>query len=401
HFLRDYFDLGSPTWDDGYTTRGQPPLGSYVTGLGLLLQGRDLDTNGPWNYEWVGTPGWQLNIIAGNMPDPADLAAARRTSAAIVALTAAAVYAIGRGLTGRAGALAGALAFAVHPFAGYVGSIATADALLGLLVVLAALAAMRFARRPSWRGAILLGSLLGLGGAAKLSPLFVAAPLAGLGAVLLVAAAIRHRRLALARDRLGFGLLIVPAVAAAVFVLAYPYLWRNPILGTERLFAFRVQEMREQSADWPVMDVPTRADALRRVGVNFSDRYSVVGGLASAVGGRLGFVWRPPAVELLVALAGLVVFAGLAVARGPRSPAALALVVLGGQTAITIGGMRSEFDRYHVPMLLLGAVACGVLVGVGAPWLQRTIGRARRKWRIAPTEVIANSTEGRTPRCGS
>ncbi|HET7095575.1 MAG TPA: glycosyltransferase family 39 protein, partial [Thermomicrobiales bacterium] len=335
HFLRDFFDPGGPTWDDGYTTRGQPPLGSYVTGLGLLLQGRDLDTNGPWNYAWLGSPGWQLNIIAGNMPDPADLAAARRASAAIVALTAATIYAIGLGLTGRAGALAGALAFAVHPFAGYIGSIATADALLGFLVALAALAAMRFARRPSWGGAILLGGLLGLGGAAKLSPLFVAAPLAALGGALLVAAALQQRRLTLARDRFSRALLVVPVVVAAVFVFAYPYLWRNPVAGTERLFAFRVQEMRQQTVDWPVMDVPTRADALRRVGVNFSDRYSIVGGLADALGNWLGFAWRPPEVELLLALAGIVVFAGLAVARGPRSPTALALVVLGGQTAIT------------------------------------------------------------------
>jgi 4-amino-4-deoxy-L-arabinose transferase-like glycosyltransferase len=378
HFLGDFFDPGSPTWDDGYTTRGQPPFGSYVTGLGLLLQGRDLVTNGPWNYEWLGTPGWQLNIIAGNMPDPADLVAARRTSAAIVALTAAAIYAIGLGLTGRLGALAGSLAFAVHPFTGYVGSIATADALLGLLVALAALAAMRFARRPTWGRAMLVGALLGLGGATKLSPLFVAAPLAALGAALLAVAAVRSRRLTLPRDRFSLALLTLPAVAATVFVLAYPYLWRNPVAGTERLFAFRVQEMREQSADWPEMDVPTRADALRRVGVNFSDRYSIAGGLASALGGWLGVDWRPPPVELLLAVAGSIVFGGLAVARGPRSPAMLALIVLAGQTAVTIGGMRSEFDRYHVPMMLLGTVAVGALVGAGAPWLRQMFAAGRR-----------------------
>ncbi|HEU0114518.1 MAG TPA: hypothetical protein VFQ80_07575, partial [Thermomicrobiales bacterium] len=247
--------------------------------------------------------------------------------------------------------------------------------------------AMRFARRPSWGGAALLGSLLGLGGAAKLSPLFVAAPIAALGVALLAAAACRHRRLAPTRDRFSLALLIVSAVAAGVFVLAYPYLWRNPIAGTEHLFAFRVQEMQEQSADWPVMDVPTRADALRRVGVNFSDRYSIVGGLASAVGGWLGVAWRPPEFELLFALAGSIVFAGLAVARGPSSPTALALVVLGGQSVITIGGMRSEFDRYHVPMLLLGAVAFGVLVGAGAPWLRRLAQDMRGERRFVSAGV--------------
>ncbi len=408
HFLGDYFDPGSATWDDGYTTRGQPPLGSYVTGLGLLLQGRDLDTNGPWNFAWPGAPGWQHNIDAGNMPDPADLAAARRTNAALVALTAAVVYAIGFGLTGRAGALAGSFAFAIHPFTGYIGSIATADALLGVLVALAALVAMRYARRPSWRGAILLGALLGLGGATKLSPLFVAPPLAGLGAALLIQRTACERRWTVPRDRFSRGLLIVPVVAAAVFVLAYPYLWRDPIAGTEHLFAFRVQEMSDQSADWPVMAVPSRTEALRRVGINFSDHYSIVGGLASAIGARLGVDWRPPEVELALALAGLVVFGGLAVARGPRSPTALALVVLGGQTAVTIAGMRSEFDRYHVPMMLLGAVAFGALVGASFPWLRSAGARWRERGRAsAPALRLVSETrpeqdaEERSARCGS
>ena len=33
------------------------------------------------------------------------------------------------------------------------------------------------------------------------------------------------------------------------------------------------------------------------------------------------------------------------------------LALLGGQVLVTILGMRSEFDRYHVPMAILGAVA--------------------------------------------
>jgi len=46
HYLHDLADPFGPTWTDGYLTRGQPPLGSYLMGLGLLAQGRDLTTNG-------------------------------------------------------------------------------------------------------------------------------------------------------------------------------------------------------------------------------------------------------------------------------------------------------------------------------------------------------------------
>ena len=58
----------------------------------------------------------------------------------------------------------------------------------------------------------------------------------------------------------------------------------------------------------------------------------------------------------------------MAVRDGPYSPRALALAVLGGQVLVTILGMRSEFDRYHVPMALLGAVAAAVAL----EWLARS-----------------------------
>jgi len=57
---------------------------------------------------------------------------------------------------------------------------------------------------------------------------------------------------------------------------------------------------------------------------------------------------------------GIILMAGMAIRDGPYSPRALTLAVLGGQVLVTILGMRSEFDRYHVPMALLGAVAAAV-----------------------------------------
>ena len=360
HYLRDLADPFGPTWQDGYMMRGQPPLGSVMTGLGLVLQGRDLETNGPWDFSIPGAEGWQHNIDVGNFPTPDDLAAARRTNAALVGLTAVVLALVGFRLSGRvAGVAAGGLV-AVHPFSAYLGSIATADALLGLLVALAALAAIALASRPTWPRALALGVLLGLGGGVKLSPLFVAVPLAGLGGLLLAARRRRDGRWPRpADDVLAWGLLGTPLVAAAVFVATNPYLWPDPVGRTANLFAFRTAEMAAQSHDWPVMAVPTRAEALHRVGVNFGERFSILGGLAQRAGLPGGT--RPPEIELLAAVAGLLCFAALALVGGPRGAAGLALVVLGGQTAVTLLGMRSEFDRYHVPMLLLGAVAVGLL----------------------------------------
>ena len=86
-------------------------------------------------------------------------------------------------------------------------------------------------------------------------------------------------------------------------------------------------------------------------------------------------------VEFLVPLLGIVLMAGLAVRDGPYSPRALVLAVLGGQVLVTILGMRSEFDRYHVPMALLGAVAAAVAL----EWLVwSALSLLGAKGRLAP-----------------
>jgi hypothetical protein len=154
------------------------------------------------------------------------------------------------------------------------------------------------------------------------------------------------------------GLLVV-AAALITFVASYPYLWPDPVARTRNLFAFRAEEMATQAADWPVMAVPTRAEALRRVGVNFTERYSLSGAIASQLGhGPIALPVRQ--IELMLPLAGIAVMAAIAARDGPYSPRMLAFAVLGGQVAVTILGMRSEFDRYHLPMALLGAIAASV-----------------------------------------
>jgi hypothetical protein len=73
-------------------------------------------------------------------------------------------------------------------------------------------------------------------------------------------------------------------------------------------------------------------------------------------------------LEFVIPVLGIILMGGLAVRDGPYSPRALVLAVLGGQVLVTILGMRSEFDRYHVPMAVLGAVAAAVAL----EWLGRS-----------------------------
>ena len=349
-------------------------------GIGLLAQGRDLQTNAPWDFSLT----WEQNNALGHKPVPGDLAAGRRTSAALVALTAVALVGVARVYLSMPWAIGAGALFAVHPFTSYIGSIAMSDALFGLLIALAAWAVAAFARCPSWRRAVLTGVLLGLGGATKLSPLAVAAGLGLAGVLTFVVAAIRRRRFAPDEAAYAGRTIVIAVVAALTFIASYPYLWPNPITHTRRLFAFRIEEMAAQSSDLPVMAVPNRVEALRRVNVNFTERYNLSASLIALLGGPKTASWVRQ-VEFLIPLLGLVLMTGMAVRDGPYSPSALVLALLGGQVLVTILGMRSEFDRYHVPMALLGAVAAAVALD----WLAR-----RALAHLGSTSRLASASQG-------
>jgi hypothetical protein len=126
--------------------------------------------------------------------------------------------------------------------------------------------------------------------------------------------------------------------------------------------------------------VPNRTEALRRVHTNFSDRYNMLGSITGLAGlGPAPLLFRQ--VEIVMVGLGVAVMALQAARAGLWSPSALVLAVLGGQVVITILGMRSEFDRYHVPMALLGAVGAAVALD----WLTARLprGLARFAWTDA------------------
>ena len=360
--LSPYWD--EATWrrrrvslDERNRLRAQPPMASYLMGVGLLAQGRDLRTNGFWNMDH--DEAW--NIERGNAPEAGDLAAGRRTVAVVAALTVVTAYALGTRLTNRAGGLVTALFVACHPLVGLYAVFAGSDILLVLLVALAAVAAGRLADRSTWPRAVLLGALIGLGGATKLSPLLVALPLALLGVAALVAA-LFGARWAPPR-RLGMQLLSVPLFAGAIFVGSYPYLWSDPLTNTRAMLDFRRLGMELQGAAWPHTAVNDPIEAFRRVGLKLGNDWTALGRLNAELEGRFGLVWDARGVELALAAAGLVLLGALVIRSGVWSGHGLVVVVLTGQAAITIAGLRADFARYHLPVLLLVAVGLGVLAG--------------------------------------
>jgi len=250
-----------------------------------------------------------------------------------------------------------------HPLSIYLSSLAGSDALVTLLVVLAALVAMMLANRPTWPRAILLGVLLGLGGSAKLSPLGLAIVLAAAGMILVIHSwrgsgwGARHDGL------LGWRLLVQPALAAATFIASFPYLWPAPIHRTRELLQFRAIEMYNQGVLWSELNVDGPVDALGRIGNWLGDIDSVTGQLFEFIAGLFGIAWRPMEFDLVLAIIGALILLVAAIQHGLGSRWAMAALVLGGQVALIVFGMRADFSRYLLPVLTATAVCGGLVAG--------------------------------------
>lgn len=392
HYIADVLDPFGPTWNDQYLTRGQPPIGSYVMGLGLLAQGRDLDTNPAWDFR----RSWQFNVQNGMVPEQADLDAGRRTNALLGALTVVVVYLLGRRLTNPVGGAVGAALLIAHPLVIWHNSLALADTTLMLTLALLLYVAVRFADRPSWRGAMTLGVLIGIGGANKLTPLALLGPLVLFGALLLLRDWWVRRRLRGVSvhgvgplpsfHHRGWMLLATPVIAGLTFVGVYPYLWQQPIWRTWQLFEFRRLENAGQARLFPKFAVDGPLDALSRTWTNLGDRWSATERMLQWVG--LDAVGRPLSwLDVALALAGLVAMSVLAVRRGLLSRYSLVLALTVMQVAAIILSMKADFERYYLPIVLGSVIIGGFAAGLGAGSVAAAARRLRRLSRRRATAL--------------
>lgn len=373
YFAGDLVHPFSDTWSDYYTTRGQPPLGNYLMGAGLLLQGRDLDTNRVWDFAY--DEAW--NRYAGAMPEAADLNAGRRTNAVVGALVVVGVYAMASLLTNRFGGAAAGLFLSIHPLHLRLSSQALSDELLSLTIVLSFLAAYWLARKPTLGAGLLLGVLLGLGGAAKLSPLLMSLPLAAYGGLWLLKRlwTLGGKGVAWRSARFGWLLALQPVIAFAAFVATNPFLWPDPLQRSFEQFDFRRTEMGTQSSAWPVAGVDGPMSALARTGRRFDVDYSSSIRIQSWFENLLSVTFEPVSLDVVLMAAGVAVLTTIVVRQGFWSPPTLTALLMAGQSAVVILGMGVDFYRYFLPLLVVGAICIGAGAGSSFDALQRWRGR--------------------------
>jgi len=127
------------------------------------------------------------------------------------------------------------------------------------------------------------------------------------------------------------------------------------------------------------------------------DRYSASGKMLA----KAELFGRGPGDErgydLPFAIAGLAIFAVVAFRRGFSHPHFVTFATLGGQALLILTGLRVDFDRYYLPLVMAGAVCLGVGVGQGWLWAEAAWSRlGRRERRPAAAFAPGRLTEPAT-----
>ena len=388
YFINELLHPGSATWSDSDLTRNQPPLGSYLMGLGLTLQGHDTTTTANrLLYDFNRSERW--NQLRGRVPSLEDRQAGRRTDSVVGALVVVLVFLIAARLTNVIGGIAAGLILIPNGLHIYLASLADSDMVLTFCIAAAVLTAITIADRPTWWRVVLLGILLGLGGSAKLSPLLVAGVVGAYGVLLLLAGQAWRRRDDEQRISIGVGLmfLTVPFISFATFVLSYPYLWPDPLRRTINVFTFRDSEMTSQGDLWANLQVHGVFDVIKRIRFHLGEQYSVSAWASAQASDRFGFSWNLPWLDLALGVTGLGLLFLFACAFGMRSKYALACLIMFSQVGIIVAGMEADFDRYYEPILITFCIGTGFLIGQVVTWLASLVSAYRGRPAQEPALV--------------
>jgi hypothetical protein len=370
HYLDDFIDPFGPTWQDYYLTRGQPPGGSYLMGLGLLVQGQPRDSVGVWDFNygltWARgeTPGW--NELAGATPSEDVLLAGRRTNAVVGALVAMLVFFVATQLTNPVGGLAAGLVLANHPLQITLATQALSDQLLALSLGVTFVAAYQFARKPNYGWALVMGIAIGVGGATKLAPLALSFALAGYGILWLLWTWWQHRGTRVSWGNRKFGLLLMtqPVIAGITFIAMYPYLWVSPIINSLHLLDFRRTEMASQARILPHARVDDPVGAFLRYGQQLHGAYSSTRDGIASLGNLINQDFSgATSLDLLIGATGMIIVIRMVIQYGLWSPQAIVIMLMAAEIGAVTVGLGVDFYRYYLPVLLVICILIGVAVG--------------------------------------
>jgi hypothetical protein len=365
-------------WKQNYWTLTQPPVARYTIALGRLAGGYGVaDLNRPWGFGVADAD----NIANGAMPAPGLLWWSRLPMAILATVSVLILFQLVTRAAGRVAGYMLVLLLALNPYT--YGSLCRAMSEAPLLACLMLFALVADCALDLWQGAagsqrpssttlrpaaasfFLMGSIAGLGAAAKLNG-FAIVPA---GVVLCVLAAVTHRGNLPRRVRLGF---ILSASAllllgtAVVFVVVNPYLYSDPLGRTRAMFDHRLWEIQRQLSLYPETKI---SGAGNRIALIFR-RVLESDATLSFMGARF--------VNLLLGAIGASVLLRQAWAwlRGnPTGRTSVVILVVAVTTATPALFTPLDWGRYYLLPVIFSSVGTAVGIAACAPPL---LARARK-----------------------
>jgi len=272
HYFESFVqgDFGSDVWGTSYWTLTQPPVTRYVIGFGRRLGGfRVTDLNRPWDYGASDA----VNRATGRIPSPGLLWWSRAPMMVLATISGLLLFSIVRDCAGRVGAYVFLALFLTNGLV--VQSLCRAMGEAPLLASLAAASWWAVCALRSWTGVAavpnprrvrlwfaLVGTQLGIAGAAKLNAL----PALASAAALAIVAAWANQAQRPRREvrHLLWTSLIVCVAGLITFVALNPFLYRAP-WRTVTMVQHRLHEMRTQEGERPqshIRGIGPRIEAL-------------------------------------------------------------------------------------------------------------------------------------------
>lgn len=343
------------------------------------------------NAPWIWDTSWEWNVTSGHMPGERLLYAGRLSSAALLAISVAAVFAIGwMAGRGRAGAWAASLIYATTPAVllnGRRSMMEGAFLCFSTLAILVALMVIREqAHAPRPRRGILIAwtALFGVTGGFALASKHTA--LFSVGAAFVIIAlepVVRKRHWEWPNRRRIARWTGAALLAALTFLALNPAWWADPVAMPERVYHQRTDLLNSQAKEYgrfsgPAESVGTLVDFSFFAAPQYFE--SPVWGEYTEItdqieeyedswlfGRGTGLAWG----GLLLALFGI----GLAalIRRWREGPAWAALVWCGLTLLAVVGFTPMAWQRYYLPV----HPAAAVVAGVGAAWIARRLAAAQ------------------------
>jgi Dolichyl-phosphate-mannose-protein mannosyltransferase len=358
-------DVVGPAWQPNYLVLTQPPVGRYLIGFGLWLQGW---TPEQLNGRYAADRSYQTNVAAGNLPGPALLMAARRVSFVLAVGSALLIYGVAREM---AGPVAGLTAFGLtvfNPLLSTLWTRALGEAPLAFFSLLALLLALKAVSRlsgPRVGPAVGAGVALGLATATKLSGILCGIGFAAFAALRELVTWYRLRRVPHVLPWLYLGV-----VAVSVFIFANPLLYPDPVTRSAMLFWYRRDEMQQQR-----LYAPTRA-APDTLGGRAQVTAQRVFGTYASGRGSLPVPVLADSILFVAGLALLLVSVSREAAARRLGRATLFLCWLVAAYVVVVVNLGVDSSHYYVQLITGNIVVEALAVAGGMSWLAH---RARRR----------------------